>query len=468
MRRHRMADSTGNTSRAISVVDLLIDLENPRTERQQSQRDAIHNVIVEQGTKILNLAEDIVNLGLSAADRFIVMPTDDDHKRFVVLDGNRRAVAIKLLNEPELAGGALTAASMKRLRRLAKRFENAPIVRVEAVIYGSREEAAPWIERRHQTEMDGVGLVRWGSLEQQRYAMWRGVRSPALQILDFVLEHGNLDEDTRQKTAKLSISNLSRLINDPDVREQLGIDKEDEQIVTTLTDKQVLKGLQKLIRDLAHKRINVTHIEHKSDRAKYISGFKKGELPDFAKTPLESHVLGTKAKVATDEGGADKKKDGTTRTGRERSDESKLRSTIIPRRCILNVEDDRIARIYVELKQLDSNNLPNAAAVLMRVFIELSVDDYIERHGIIENEQQRRNAKLSDKLSKVAKHMEDEGTMSSQRLMPVRRATSDKDLLAVSVTTFHQYLHNRHFSPIPSELRTAWDDLQPFMEEIWK
>jgi hypothetical protein len=118
-------------------------------------------------------------------------------------------------------------------------------------------------------------------------------------------------------------------------------------------------------------------------------------------------------------------------------------------------------------QERESHNLPNAAAVLMRVFIELSVDDYIERHDIIKNEQQRRNAKLGDKLSKVAKHIEDKGAMSSQQLMPVRRATSDKHLLAVSVTSFHQYLHNRHFSPIPSELRTAWDDLQPFMEEIW-
>ncbi len=462
-----MAESTGSTSRTISIVNLLIDLENPRTERQQSQRDAIRNVIAEQGTKILNLAEDIVNLGLSAADRFIVMPTDDEHKRFVVLDGNRRAVALKILNEPELASGELSAAGMTRLRRLARRFENSPIVRVEAAIYGSREEAAPWIERRHQTEMDGVGLVRWGSTEQQRYAMWRGVRSPALQIVDFVREHGSLDEGTRQKTTKLSTSNLSRLVNDPDIRERLGVDKIDEQIVTTLTHAQVLKGLQKVVEDLAHKRINVTHIEHKADRAKYVSGFKKSELPNFTGTPLEPHVLGAKAKVATDRSGTGKK-DGTSKTSRGRSDEKKLRSTIIPHRCVLNVEDDRINRIYVELKQLDSNNLPNAAAVLMRVFIELSVDEYIERHSIIQNEQQRRNAKLGDKLSKVAKHMEDRGAMSNQQLMPVRRATADKDLLAISVTTFHQYLHNRHFSPIPSELRTAWDDLQPFMEEIWR
>lgn len=463
-----MAIPDAHTSRTVPVVDLLVDLENPRTERQQSQRDAIRNVVAEQGVKILNLAEDIVNLGLSAADRFIVMPTDDDHKRFVVLDGNRRVVAMKILNEPELAGGVLGASSMKKLKRLAKRFENSPITRIEAVIYGSREEAAPWIERRHRTEMDGVGLVRWGSMEQQRYAMWRGARSPALQIIDFVRERSDLDEDTIQKSSKISTSNLSRLVNDPDVREQLGIHKEDDHIMTTLSEAQVIKGLRKIVEDLAHKRINVTDIEHKADRARYISRFKKDDLPDFTKIPLESHVLGTKAKVATDKSGTDKKKDGTTKTGRGRTDERKLRSTIIPRRCNLNVEDDRIDRIYLELKQIDSNNLPNAAAVLMRVFIELSVDDYIERNGIIENEKQRRNAKLSDKLSKAAKHMEHEGTVSSQQLMPVRRATADKDLLAISVTSFHQYLHNRHFSPIPSELRTAWDDLQPFMEEIWK
>jgi hypothetical protein len=52
-------------------------------------------------------------------------------------------------------------------------------------------------------------------------------------------------------------------------------------------------------------------------------------------------------------------------------------------------------------------------------------------------------------------------------LEPVRRAIADRRLLAGSIDTFHQYVHNRHFSPIPGDLKVAWDDLDVFFAAIW-
>jgi hypothetical protein len=57
--------------------------------------------------------------------------------------------------------------------------------------------------------------------------------------------------------------------------------------------------------------------------------------------------------------------------------------------------------------------------------------------------------------------------MTAQQLSPIRKAVGGQTLLAASVKTFHSYVHSRYFSPVASELRTAWDDLQPFMENIW-
>lgn len=57
--------------------------------------------------------------------------------------------------------------------------------------------------------------------------------------------------------------------------------------------------------------------------------------------------------------------------------------------------------------------------------------------------------------------------MTQQQLLPIRNAAGGETLLAASVRTLHGYIHNKHFSPVPSELRTAWDNLQPFIENLW-
>jgi hypothetical protein len=35
------------------------------------------------------------------------------------------------------------------------------------------------------------------------------------------------------------------------------------------------------------------------------------------------------------------------------------------------------------------------------------------------------------------------------------------------VKTLHGYVHYPHFNPSASELRTAWDNLEPFLKNIW-
>ena len=58
------------------------------------------------------------------------------------------------------------------------------------------------------------------------------------------------------------------------------------------------------------------------------------------------------------------------------------RKEVVPKGCPINVTDNRISEIYKELRTLKLGEARNAIAVLLRVFLELSVDHWLERNGI--------------------------------------------------------------------------------------
>ena len=73
---------------------------------------------------------------------------------------------------------------------------------------------------------------------------------------------------------------------------------------------------------------------------------------------------------------------------------------MIPKSFKVTVGNDRLIEIRRELTQLKRENFPNAGAVLLRVFLELSIKDYLERTG---------------RLEKLVKRLESKGDSSSYR-----------------------------------------------------
>ena len=84
----------------VCIDDLLLDLDNPRFDGLSNQKDALEKIVVSQGKKLVNLADDIVAEGLSPAHRMLVMESKEHKRKYVVLDGNRRLAALKILSNP--------------------------------------------------------------------------------------------------------------------------------------------------------------------------------------------------------------------------------------------------------------------------------------------------------------------------------------------------------------------------------
>ena len=131
---------------------------------------------------------------------------------------------------------------------------------------------------------------------------------------------------------------------------------------------------------------------------------------------------------------------------------------------MVQIGQSRIAKIYRELKDLNLDYAENAAAVLFRVFIELSLDCYLEKYPVGRLTQ---NSKLKTKLSEIGKDLELKGLMTRHELKAVYTSSSMNDNI-MSIDTFNAYVHNKLFQPDPKNLKKTWDNLEHFFIKLWE
>lgn len=444
--------------REFATTDLEVDTQNPRLEEGlTNQREAIRAMVRVQGDKVLRLAGDIVARGIDLSTIPIVMPSVENKGRYTVLEGNRRLTAVRLLENPELSQGVFSPGKQRRLVQYSEHYKTNPITTVLAVEFPDRESADVWIERRHTGFQAGVGIIPWGSKEAARFNERRGRRSPALQVLNFVRESGILDQATLDLLEDFPLTNLDRVISDPAARERLGLTKTGDQMGSQYPPEQIINGLARLVRDLAHKKIQVPHIETKEKRTHYLDTFKKKELPDAkAKTGQVRLLADSTPEVAP--GKPKKKSRGTTRD----------RKTVIPKGTKIATSDQRLRDIFDELYSCDVVRYTNACAVLFRVFIELSVDHYIEEEGLqVGKPGDTRHPSLTKKMESVTDDLEQKKKMTKQQLKSARRIAKAQDFLAAGIDSLHAFVHNKYFTPTPHDLKVTWNNLDLFLQSTW-
>jgi hypothetical protein len=434
----------------IRPSDLLIDEENPRlADPNVGQHEAQRALALHLGKKLTVLAADIVRYGLNPSDIPIVIPHANDPSRYVVLEGNRRLVALRALENPESISDAIGKVELTKIRRLSKEYQQNPIDDVPCTVFKDREEARHWIELKHTGLNDGAGLFPWGSDEGARWQARLGKPpEPHTQALDFLQSRGDLTSEQRRKVPTTS---LKRLIETPEVREKMGLELQNGTLYLMADATRIAKALMHVVNDLASGRTKVGHIYKKPDRLKYAK-----ELPaTIVVTPTAKSGEGIA--ITTGEKGV------KTKPGSRAARTPKKRDKLIPRDCVLNIPKGRIQDIEEELRTLKLSVHTNAVSVLFRVFIELSVDAYVMSHplGITESQQ------LHNKMEKVSTDLEARKKLNHQQARAVRHASMKDSFLDTGVTLLNAYVHNQYVFPSPSELRTHWDRLQPFMAAMW-
>jgi hypothetical protein len=133
---------------------VILDPENPRLpDGTSDDREAI-NRLIDEG--LVGLARDIARTGQTNPAELPIAVKEGS--KYLVLEGNRRFAALKLLKDPDLA---YEDEQQKAFRRAA--LLGTPPKTVYALVLSSREEADHWIVLRHTGENNGVGIKRWSA-----------------------------------------------------------------------------------------------------------------------------------------------------------------------------------------------------------------------------------------------------------------------------------------------------------------
>ncbi len=433
---------------SLSPSTLLIDEQNPRISQPNAgQTKALQSLAALLQVKLQKLCEHIVKNGINLSDRPIVMPFKDDLNRYVVLEGNRRLAALKALENPEWLSGAVAPGILTAIRRLSRDYQANPIDQLDCVVYKDREEARPWIELRHTGENGGAGVVPWGHEESGRYRARTGALPIASQALNFLEGLGSLTPDERKK---LPVTSFKRLLDTPEVRSKLGLEVQSGTLALLGETKAVGKALMYVVNRLATGKTKVTDIYTRDQRLDFAKKIPTDVAVQHKLTAGHGTPIG--AGKATTQG---KGKSAGSRAIR-------LRDKLIPRDCVLNVTDPRVRQIEIELRKLGLSDYTNAVSVMFRVFIELSADSYITKESLSPKDQ-----KLSTKLLAVQADLVTKNKLTTGQAAPVRLQCHKDSFLAPSTALMNEYVHNRFIIPAVGDLRTYWDNLQPFITAVW-
>lgn len=446
----------------ISLSSLLLDPNNPRlAEEFETQQEAALALARQLQTDLVEMAADIVENGLDPLSTMAVVATKDRRKRYRVLEGNRRLLALRALETPSLVNPALSQRDSRRLTSLSAQFEEDPIETVRCELFLDEDEALHWVELRHTGKNKGAGLIEWGSEEKDRFkARHSGLRGVAGQVLDFVDRVDAISDEAKSSKRSVATS-VRRLLTTPKVREAVGVEVRQGQVFAVFKPEAVARSLGFIVEDFKSGNVNVGDIYKASDRERYAEEIPKAYRPKASERLPDPVPLDDLSSPATSP-----KSKPKPRPPRRKKRDTSARTTIVPRGCPLEVTTPRVNALFNELLELNADTFPNAAAVLMRVFIELSTDHYVAENALM-TESEMRHAPLAKRMKKAAEHLHGNDKIPAKLKVTVEHVANGSSVLLPSVATFNQYVHNQFSFPKPTDLRYAWDELEPFLARIW-
>ena len=457
-------DGSSWSKETLELKDLSLWDENARFPDKyfsKTEEELIQYFLSKKDFKVVDLAKEIVGeLDIPQLERLVVLRQDD---RNIVIEGNRRLTVYKLLANPSLTQ---TPAIKTEFEQLALQAGIDESFKLDALITDEKSEGLRIVERKHLKSNNEVG---WGDSERAHYSARKGEADKQtmikVEVAKKVKETG-LDESLLdQVLGRGFVTTFQRIMTGSAASEAFGynLDKDGK---LDINDPDFLDKLKVVIWNVLQKKgydgadINSRSLNTTKQIKDYLSGINK-EAVDEAQKAIEDsrskNLLGEETVTVT------------TSQGQRSVPRSAVRKFLIPKTCILQIDNQKINNIYHELRDtllIDDtrNSSPNATGVLFRVFLETSLDWYLEQNGTAPKE----NDKISAKIPKVVALLKTNAGATDQQMASITKVGSSQPSTSIlAIDNFHQYVHSSRKQPGPTDLKQCWDELQEFFVILW-
>ncbi len=458
----------------IRPSQVLLDSQNPRLpDGTSNDHEAINRLLSEGPDQMLRLARDLVDKGEGNPAELPILVQDGS--KYVVLEGNRRFAALKLLGDPKLAEDESHRSAFQRL----KDRTGDPPKNLFCAIADDREEADPWLTLRHTGANDGVGVRVWSAEQTARHR--KRVNAPvdsgtirSIAIADELTEAYQSDTDLVgliKKVRSEKLTNIGRLFSGVTLtRLQLTLrasdDDSDRQIVcakhsadelheyfvwafTLLDEKSVdafkndeLRGslLNEAGDLLPHAADSKADYERIADHPySPVSDEGGGESEGASGDGKSEPGTGSETNGSTDggsEGGATTSGQSGENSGRKKDkpDERCLYSEV----KLPNLSAP-VQRLLKEAKQLPINDNYAVACVLARVILELAVSD----PDVLKWSGKKDKDTLASKINACILRL-DPSIASQAKRTRKDLVQAHQEASGIGVAYLHQFLHNPH------------------------
>lgn len=446
--------------KTIEVVDLLLDPKNFRIGTKNSQTETREAIIAEQGKKLLALAVDVVKLGgFSPYDLPLVYPSVSRDNEYIMLEGNRRLLVLKALLNPELMLGSDLYDGFFRLH---EKYGDNLETSLFCAVATDRKQGLVWVARKHQRGLEGAGTEDWNPVASDRFDAEMGIPTPNLDAMDFVRHHASLSRDIADKidTSKFPITTLGRLLGDEIFKQKLGLSVEDGKLKAKVDRDWVTKVLGEVVTTIAMGAFNGEKFNVRSiDDGQMRERFADQLLEKFPKPSKQVKIW------VVDKDSNLRKPAVKTALRKVIAKSTNDRETLIPKDYRLKLPEGKVNDIFHDLRKININAHPNAIAVELRVFVELSIARFMDANQL--KLPGNVHDSLINLIKESIKYIKKEKLMATGDLKGIEAELGNKHSF-VAPNTLNAYVHNPTFSAKPEELKITWNRLASFMAILWK
>ena len=444
-----------------SIKALFLDPKNPRHIPIENQKEIISYLI--ENEKIKELAKDIAEKGMTNPLDLVGIITEDNKK--LVVEGNRRVCALKLLDKPSLAPKEYQR-YFKTLREKVKNH----ITKIPVHVFSNRDEASHWLSTLH-TASSNTSRKPWSPEQKTRFDQsvdGKPSHAAALTILDFSLKNGLISPEKSQKV----ITTITRMLSTPEVRDAFGITTgvTERNILINITRDEFTAIITQYFDDFDDPAYNIGSRSNKTNRLSYIQHLKDiGKIPSRRLNKEIELVPGISSTATTSSAISQK---STTPKKTTRATKNKSAQLIDYE---LEIPVSKIQSIYSEINTMDIEKYPYATAALLRALIEQSCDYFllksgnsIQFHEGSKTQGINEHSKLREKILGIAQHFKANHHLEDKELSALTNECTTKKDGSGTLNLLHGVLHNYAHNICSAQIISAHNNLRPFIIAMWQ